>query len=190
MSPLEVAAVVFSLACVWLSVVQHVATWPTSIVAVLAYFVVFWRTRLYADAALQLVFCVQSAYGWYYWTRHGDRAAAAPVRRLTTGAALGWGAAMLAAVLVVWQGLARLTDAASPLWDATVSVLSLTANWLLARKVLENWAIWLVADVLYVALFWSKGLRLSAALYVVFLVLAAQGLARWTRDWRAQGAAA
>ena len=189
MSPLEIVAVVFSLLSVVYAMRRRVATWPTGIVGVMAYTIVFARTRLYADMALQVVFLAQGLYGWANWRNASANAdAAAPIATMSNSARLGVAVAVVASVATLWQLLARYTDAASPLWDATVSVLSLAANWLLARRLLENWVLWILADVLYVGLFWSKGLRLSAGLYAIFLVLAVAGLLRWMHEARAPAA--
>jgi nicotinamide mononucleotide transporter len=182
-SPLELTAVVASALAVWLSVRRRVATWPVSIVAVSAYLVVFVRERLYADAALQIVFLAQSAYGWWAWTG-AERRAEPPVRLLS----LGWRIATIAAIVLgagaVGALLDRHTDAAAPYWDAAASTASLTANQLLARRVLENWLIWMAADVVYIGLFTWKGLWASALLYVAFLGMCVAGLVRWTREYR------
>jgi nicotinamide mononucleotide transporter len=183
MTPLELVAVAFSLACVVLAARRHVGTWPAGIIAVIAYFVIFVRSKLYADAGLQVIFLAQGVYGWWRWTR---RAAASPTE--SPIGVLPWRHRMMIATIVagasivIGAALARYTDASSPYIDATVSVLSLAANWLLARRMLENWAVWLTADVLYVGLFLSKGLIASAALYSVFLALAILGWRSWRRS--------
>ena len=185
MSVLELIAVVFSLASVVLAVRRHAATWPVGMIAVAAYFTVFTEARLYADAALQGVFFAQGVYGWACWMRSGRVAGAAteaPIVALEWPRRLAIAALVTAAAWGIATGLSRYTDASSPRLDATVSVLSLTANWLLARRVIDNWALWIIADVLYIGLFVSKGLNASAALYAVFLVLAIAG---W-RSWRHQ----
>jgi nicotinamide mononucleotide transporter len=182
MSPIEVVAVVATLASVWLSVRRNILTWPTGIVGVSAYFVVFLRERLYADMALQVLFFVQCSYGWWAW--HGsEQRAEARIRTLSVRGrvlvALGVGAAALIAGTL----LGRYTDASAPYWDAAASVLSITANQLLARRLLENWVLWIIADALYVGIFGWKGLYLSAALYMLFLGMVIAGLRRWAREY-------
>ena len=184
MTPIEILAVAASLASVWLSVRRHILTWPTGLVGVSAYFVVFLRARLYADMALQVLFFVQCAYGWWAWHRIEQRAET-PIRVLSPWARAAVGAGVAAAAGIAGTLLRRHTDAAAPYWDASASVLSITANQLLARRVLENWILWIVADVLYVGIFWWKGLHLSAALYALFLGMVVAGLVRWTRELRA-----
>ena len=188
MSWLEVFAVVMSLASVALTVRRHVACWPTGIVGVAAYFALFVEQKLYADSALQIVFLAQNAYGWWYWL-HGIDGGDRPVGVLRARDRTLIALATAVAALGVGAALARWTDAALPFADAALSTTSLVANWLLARKLIENWWLWLAADVGYVAVFWSKGLRLSAALYVVFFALCVIGVREWSRTRRTELAA-
>jgi len=185
MTPLELVAVVCSLASVVLAVRQHPGTWPTGIVAVIAYAVVFWRTRLYADMVLQAVFLSQSVYGWWHWTRGTVVMRAARVTSLTMRTRGLLILIIPVGIVTLSTGLSRWTDAASPTLDATVSILSLVANGLLAKRILDTWPLWVLADVLYVALFVSKGLHLSAVLYTAFLVLALIGWRAWWREFDA-----
>jgi len=186
MSPVEILAVVATLASVWLSVRRNILTWPTGIVGVSAYFVVFLRTRLYADMALQVLFFVQCCYGWWAW-RRGEKRAEPPIRVLS---ARGRVAVVAGVALAAWTAgtlLGRHTNASAPYWDATASVLSIVANQLLARRVLENWILWIAADALYVGIFTWKELYLSTALYALFLGMVIAGLRRWSREYRAGG---
>lgn len=184
MSPIEILAVVATLASVWLSVRRNILTWPTGIIGVSAYFVVFLRTRLYADMALQVLFFVQCSYGWWAWRRSEQRAEP-PIRTLSLRGRVATVGGVAALAWVAGALLTRYTNASAPYWDATASVLSITANQMLARRLLENWVLWMVADALYVAIFLWKGLYLSAALYALFLGMVIAGLRRWTREYRA-----
>jgi len=188
MSPIEVLAVLASLCSVWLSVRRHILTWPTGILGVSAYFVVFLRERLYADMGLQVLFFVQCSYGWWAWRRSEQRAEP-PIRLLPARLRVALVAGVVAAAWGAGTLLARYTDAAAPYWDASASVLSITANQLLARRLLENWVLWIVADVLYVGIFTWKGLYLSAGLYAIFLAMVVAGLRRWAREYAAGGGA-
>jgi nicotinamide mononucleotide transporter len=184
MNPIEVIAVVATLASVWLSVRRNILTWPTGIVGVSAYFVVFLRERLYADMGLQALFLVQCSYGWWAWHRSEERAEP-PIRTLS---ARGRAAVAVGVAAVAWIAgtlLDRQTNASLPYWDATASVLSIAANQLLARRLLENWLLWIIADALYVGIFAWKGLYLSAALYALFLGMVIAGLRRWGREYEA-----
>jgi nicotinamide mononucleotide transporter len=182
MTPIEVLAVVATLASVWLSVRRNILTWPTGIIGVSAYFVVFLRERLYADMGLQVLFFVQCSYGWWAWHRSEQRAEP-PIRTLSARGRVLVAIGVAAVAWIAATLLDRHTNASAPYWDATASVLSITANQLLARRLLENWVLWIIADALYVGIFAWKGLYLSAALYALFLGMVIAGLRRWTREY-------
>jgi len=189
MNPVEILAVAMTLLGIVLTIRQNILCWPVAIIGVLAYFFVFARTRLYADAALQPIFVAQNIYGWWYWSHGGARGDdATPIVTLTWAKRAGVAAITAAAALLVGFGLARWTNAAAPYADASLSATSLTANLLLARKVLENWWLWIAVNIGYVILFWRKNLTLSAALYVVLLGLAIAGLIEWRRASEAKRA--
>ena len=180
MTALELVAALVGAVSVWLSVRQNIWSWPTAIVNVVLYALVFFQAKLYADMGLQVVYAVLSVYGWYEWLHGGENRTALHVTR--TGGRL---AALLAGVALVSAAalgllLRHATDAALPFMDSFLSSTSLVAQWMMTRKKLENWLLWIAVDVLYVGMFMFKGLFLTAALYAVFLALAVQGY----RDWR------
>ncbi|MGZ8379100.1 MAG: nicotinamide riboside transporter PnuC [Gemmatirosa sp.] len=184
MSRLEILAAVVGAISVYLSGRQRLLAWPTAIVNVLLYAVVFHRAKLYADMGLQVVYAILSCYGWYEWKYGGARRTPLPVTRaparlwplLLTLAAL--------LTLLVGGGLARWTDASIPYVDSALTAVSLVAQWMMTRKLLENWLVWIAVDVVYVPVFISRGLHVTAALYAVFLGLAIAGWIAWRRDWR------
>jgi nicotinamide mononucleotide transporter len=183
MDPIEIVAVAMTLIGIVLTIREKIACWPVAIVGILAYMVVFIRARLYADTALQPIYVVQNIYGWWYWAHGGARGQGdAPIVVLNLRSRIAWLAGTAVVSVVVGVGLARWTNAAAPYADATLSTTSLVANWLLARKVLENWWLWIVVNIGYVILFWRKHLTLSAGLYAVLLVLAVAGLIEWQRS--------
>lgn len=182
MSWLEIAGDVTGLACVWLTARQSVWCWPTGILNAALFFALFFGVRLYADAGLQLVFVALSVYGWWHWLHPGPARAALPVTRIGAREAAVLGAIVVAVAAAMGAALHTWTDAALPFWDSTIVALSLAAQYLLARKVLESWALWIAVDVLSVGLYVTKDLHLTASLYAVFLVLACQGLLSWRRS--------
>lgn len=183
-NPLETVAALFGIVSVWLSTREHLASWPTAIVNVALYFVVFQRAQLYADMGLQVIYLVLSVYGWYEWRFGGAGRTELAVSRTTRAQALVLVPLGLAGALGLGLLLARTTDAALPWIDSALAVTSLLAQWMMTRKLLENWLVWVVADVAYVAMFLSKQLYVTAALYAVFLCLAAKGYLDWRRSWR------
>jgi len=190
MDPIESVAVLMTLVGIILTIREKISCWPIAIVGILAYLVVFIRARLYADATLQPIYVVQNVYGWWYWAHGGVRGQGeAPIVVLGWRSRAAWLTVTAVVSLVVGSALARWTNAAAPYADATLSTTSLVANWLLARKVLENWWLWIAVNVGYVFLFWKKHLSLSAGLYAILLALAAAGLIEWQRSRARQLAA-
>lgn len=184
MGPLEWVAVAFGIVSVYLSTRQNIWSWPTAIVNVVLYVFVFYGSRLYADMGLQVIYAVLNSYGWYHWLRGGNERAPLPVSR--TPVAL-WGRlagiAIAGSVTLAFL-LSRYTDAALPVIDASLSVTSLVAQWMMARKLVENWLIWVAVDVVYIPMYIYKDLYPTAALYAVFLALSLMGFFQWRRDYR------
>lgn len=190
LTPLEGTAVAFGLLSVWLSTRQNIWSWPTAIVNVGLYSVLFFREKLYADMGLQLIYLVLSVYGWYEWKFGGENRTALHVSRLTARHALALGALGVTGSAVLGTFLHRTTDASLPYLDATLSVFSLVAQWMMTRKIVENWALWIVLDVVYVWMFIVlKQLHFTAFQYAVFLVLAVIGLRDWRRSYEVRRAA-
>jgi nicotinamide mononucleotide transporter len=171
--------------CVWLAAVSDPWTWPIGIANNLLYLVVFWRAKLYADALLQLVYVAISLYGIWRWRGGGD--AVRPVER---GGRLELGltaAAVGVAALALWRILGTATDSDVPQWDAVTTAASLGAQWLMSRRVIENWWLWIAVDLVYVPLYVYKQLHVTAGLYALFLALCVLGLRDWRRELAATG---
>jgi len=178
----EVLAVITGIISVYLSTRENIWSWPTALVNVALYFVVFFETKLYADMGLQVVYFALSLYGWYEWLYGGENRTELHVSR--TPPALGVRLAIIGIACAVVLGtlLARFTDAALPYIDSATTSTSLVAQWMMTRKILENWAVWAAVDVVYIAMFVFKRLYLTAGLYTVFLVLAVMGYVQWKRS--------
>src|SRR5512133_2268282 len=177
---LEIVAVVISLAMVVYNIREIHWGWPLAIVSSLMYFALFWRSKLYGDASLQIFFAVVAFWGWAQWLRgHRADGSALHVARLTRrGVAL-----TVAACALLWPAtgwfLKRYTDTDVPWWDAFPTAASLVGQFLLGRKFIENWAVWIVVNVVSVGLFAYKQLWLTVALYLVFIALSVVGWREW-----------
>lgn len=180
-SPLEGFAAVFGVVSVYLSTRQNIWSWPTAIVNVSLYTIVFYNGRLYGQMGLQTVYLALSIYGWYQWLHGGAEKTELHVSRASPR--------LLAIVgvlnVVTWIVLAtilRQTDAALPWLDALLTTTSLIAQWMMTRKIVENWLLWIAVDVVYVPMFISQRLYATAMLYAAFLVLAVMGFVEWRRS--------
>ncbi|MBF9141370.1 nicotinamide riboside transporter PnuC [Hymenobacter properus] len=186
-SPLEVAGVLTGVACVWLAARNSIWNFPIGILNGVLYMAVFWQSRLYSDAGLQLAFIALLLYGWARWLRGNAAAEAAPlpITRTPPRLAAGLLGAGLLYALVAGFLFSTRTDAALPYWDSTTTAISLAAQLLLSRRHLENWLLWVGVDVAYVGMYWHRDLFLTSGLYVIFLGLAAYGYWQWRREMRA-----
>jgi nicotinamide mononucleotide transporter len=141
---------------------------------------VFWQAKLYSDFGLQFIFFAQGIYGAFNWLKNREDQVHTRVETLTHPERLFW----LFSGSIVYVGVAalmdRYTDASVPWIDSFVAVFSLIANWILAKRKIESWVIWIAVDLIYINLFLFKELYWSAGLYAILLLLAIKGL----RDWK------
>lgn len=178
----EAVAVVLALAMVWMNIRERHWGWPLAIVSSILYFFIFQRSRLYGDAALQVVFVILAGWGWAKWLQ-GRRPDGLPlvVTRLTRRGRL----TALAAWAVLWPTvgffLLEFTDTDVPWWDAFPTAGSLVGQYLLARKYSENWLAWLGVNVVGAGLYAYKGLWITALLYALFAALSVAGWQAWRR---------
>ena len=178
----EVLAVITGIISVYLSTRENIWSWPTALVNVALYFVVFYETKLYADMGLQAVYFALSLYGWYEWLYGGENRTELRVSRTARSLGVRLAIIGIACAAILGTLLARFTDAALPYIDSATTSTSLVAQWMMTRKILENWAVWVAVDVVYIAMFIFKRLYLTAGLYAVFLVLAVMGYVQWKRS--------
>ncbi len=183
-TPLEILSFVLSVLTVLLNIRQIHWAWLFSILSSALYGFVFFSSRLYGDSGLQMVFVVVSVYGWYCWLQGGKQSQEMPVTSLNLmqrfAAILAW----LSVFVILSLFLKSFTDTDVPYMDGFLTAGSLVGQLLLSRKKIENWLIWIAVDVLYVGLYLSKGLVLTAILYGIFVVLAAIGLKQWSAACR------
>lgn len=180
-SPLEGIAAAFGVVSVFLSTRQNIWSWPTAIVNVALYTVVFYNGRLYGQMGLQTVYLVLSIYGWYQWLHGGEQKTELRVSRASPRL-LGILAGLNVVAWIALAALLRRTDAALPWLDALLTTTSLIAQWMMTRKILENWILWIAVDIVYVPMFLSQRLYATSLLYAAFLVLAVMGFVEWRRS--------
>ena len=175
---------------VFLSARENIWSWPTAIVNVSLYTFIFFHSGLYSDMGLQVVYLGLSIYGWHQWLRGGANRTTLKVSRASPRIWLvGLG---LAAIiwLVLAQYTSTLPGVSLPYLDSGLTALSLLAQWMMTRKIVENWLLWIIADIIYVPMYISKELYVTAGLYTVFLVLAVMGFVQWRRSYRSDRAGA
>jgi nicotinamide mononucleotide transporter len=183
MLPLEVAGAFLGMVNLWLTIRQNIWCWPVGIACVVCFGAVFIDARLYSDALLQLVYFGMQIYGWWFWVKLGHVGASStgPVISLDRVALMKWalGIALVAAGL--GSVMKHYTNADMPYMDALPTAISIAAAWLQARKVLQSWLLFISANLLFIAVYFSKGLYVSIGLYVLSTMLAVSGFQRWRK---------
>ena len=189
-SPLELTGVVTGLLCVYLAAVNNIWNWPFAIISTGIYVYIFAHEALYADALQNIYLFAINIYGCYYWSRQPANAPKVPVVRITkkqiislifiaalVTPALGFTLVSLAKVL-------HYQPAAYPYLDSFCTVVSLTAQVFMARKVLENWLVWIFVDIIYVGIYAVKGLEPTAIMFGIYAVLALISYIDWRKEYR------
>ena len=186
---LEPVGVGTGIICVYLQIRENIWNWPIALINVSVYFVVFRESKLYADMGLQVIYFVLSLYGWYEWLYGGKNKSELKISRANLRMAVTLTAIGIVGVAVLGTIFARHTDAALPYVDSATATTSLIAQWMITRKILENWLVWIAVNVVYVGMFIFKHLYPTAGLYAVFFVLAVMGYFQWRSAFRANAGA-
>jgi nicotinamide mononucleotide transporter len=176
----ELAGFLTGAVCVWLLIRQNIWNWPIGIANNIVYVIVFYRSGLYADSGLQFVYMAIAFYGWWNWLYGGVNHSELQAHRASRAGLLGY-LAIAAAATGVLYWLLRHTPSNVPLADGLTTALFLTAQYMMSRKVVENWWFWIAGDVLVIGLYIYKHLYLTAALYVVFTAMSTLGLLEWRK---------
>jgi nicotinamide mononucleotide transporter len=181
---IEIFGVVTGILYVILEVKQNRLLWPLGILTSAAYIYIFFSGKFYADMGLQVYYVLISIYGWYYWSRGGARAdkGELPVVRINRQQLI----LLLLTFALSWLGiyfiLDRFTDSTVPLGDSFTTALAIVATWMLTRKIIEQWFLWIIANVVSIGLYIYKGLYPTVILYAVYAGMAVYGYLVWKRS--------
>jgi len=189
---LELTGVVTGLICVYLAAVNNIWNWPFAIISTGIYIFIFADAALYADMGQNAYLLIINIYGWYYWSHQPANAPKVPVVRISRKqislllliAAVA--TPTLGFLLVSMSSVLHYQPAAFPYLDSFCTVISLTAQVFMARKVLENWLIWVFVDIIYVGIYLSKGLQPTAFMFGVYAILALVGYLDWRKEYARQ----
>lgn len=178
---IEFFAVVFGLIAVYFNTKEIIWGWPTGIVGVVLSGILFYQVKLYADLGLHVVYVILGFYGWYKWLYGGNNQSELQVSRASTSLMIGLIATGIVGTAGIGYFFQQTTDADLPYWDAFTTAFSLVGQYMLAKKKLENWILWIVVDTVASGIYVAKGLYLLALLYFLYLGLAAYGYRNWQR---------
>ena len=182
---IEVLGAVLGILYIVFSVKQNILTWPTGLLTSLFYIAVFYNSKFYADMGLQVYYVVISIYGWYYWLK-GKRTQThnVPVRKTSLRLWVKLTVAYILIHIVILYILLNFTDSDVPYLDSLTTALSIVATWMLARKYMEHWLIWIFVDLLSAALYVYKNLLPTVILFLIYTVMAFLGYNEWLKDFK------
>ena len=182
---LEIVGVITGLLCVALAAMNKIWNWPIAIVSVGVYIFIFFDSHLYADMGLQFYFMGMNIYGWYFWSHKPATEKKTPVLLITRKEII---LSVIAIVIFTFflGTVLKYTPASYPYIDSFCTACSLVGQVFLARKVLENWLIWIFVDIIYVGVYIFKHLELTAVMYAVYIIIALLGYLDWKKDYKKQ----
>ena len=179
---IEIVGVILSLIYLYLSIKQKISLWIFGFLSSALYIVVFFQTKFYADMSLQFYYMVISVYGWFNWKNgkpgHGSEL---PASKTSKRMIIQLTIASIIIYVIYYVILAKFTDSTIPKADSLVGMLSVVGTWMLARKLIENWLVWIVADGIATGLFFYKGLYPTAVLFIIYTVMALIGYLQWKK---------
>ena len=181
MSAFELTAAIITALSIWLATRENIWYYPTGLVALVMYSWVYFDAKLYAESVLQVVCFGLMVYGWYEWLHGGAQKTELPVTRTPRWAWMGGTAAGIVGSALVIAFQLRFTDNPNPYVDSSLFVWSLVAQWMTARKWIENWILWIVINTISVPLYVMRELWPTAVLYVALWILAFVGYSQWRR---------
>jgi nicotinamide mononucleotide transporter len=178
---LEIFGVLFTLANVYLLTKQNIYAWPCGLIGVSLYAIIFFQSKLYSDFGLHIIYVFLNIYGWWYWSGTTTESVT-PVTKLTRSVQLTFALVILSSAYLWGYIMTTYTDASFAYADSFTTMASLVAQYLLARKKIENWIIWIIVDIVAIYLYLQKSLYPTAGLYLILLLLSAKGWREWYKS--------
>ncbi|MEZ5105763.1 MAG: nicotinamide riboside transporter PnuC [Draconibacterium sp.] len=185
---IELLGAILGLIYIFLSIRQSILTWPTGLLTSVFYIIIFYQSGFYADMGLQVYYVIISIYGWYYWIK-GEKPSSRlkiPVRSANIRL---WIKILIITVIlffIILFILLNFTNSTVPYMDSMTTALSITATWMLARKYIEHWLIWIFVDLFSSGLYIYKNLWPTVILFLVYSVMAWLGYREWQKDLKTQ----
>ncbi|MFM2269092.1 MAG: hypothetical protein RL757_2533 [Bacteroidota bacterium] len=202
---LELVGTVAGLIAVALAAMNHIWNWGIGLVNVVCFFVIFKKEGLYSDMLLQVYFFITGIYGWYIWSKsarlakndaqNGEYTGGGAILSLETKTIVWLSASVVLFTFLmgnftpklhVWYPIFFKTATAFPFVDAFATVLSVIANYLLARRFVESWFIWIIVNIVSTYMYFEKNLKLISIEFFIFLIIAIIGAIQWSKMYQQQ----
>jgi len=181
---IELLGAILGIIYIIFSIRQNLFTWPTGILTSLLYIVVFYKSALYAAMGLQVYYVLISIYGWILWLRGKTENSKSLLSVQFVNRELWLKIAVVLIIIyaVILLILLNFSDSDVPFMDSLTTSLSIVATWMLAKKYIEHWIIWIFVDVVSSGLYIYKNLWPTVVLFCIYTVMAFIGLIEWKKD--------
>ena len=181
---IELLGAILGILYIIFSIRQNILTWPIGIITSLLYIVVFFKSALYAAMGLQVYYVLISIYGWILWLRgkKENSKSLLPVQLVKKKLWIKIAAVSVIIYAVILFILLNFSDSDVPFMDSLTTSLSIVATWMLAKKYIEHWIIWIFVDIVSSGLYIYKNLWPTVVLFVVYTVMAFIGFTEWKKD--------
>lgn len=181
---IEIFGVISGLLFLYFEIKESFLMWPLGLISSSLYIIIFLNSKFYADMSLQFYYVAISIYGWYYWTRGGktNKKEDVPITKLNLKQILIYLIASIVLFAIYSEILIRYTDSPIPYWDSFTTSLSIVATFMLSRKIIEQWLIWIIVDAVSLGLYINKQLYPTAILFAFYTILALFGYLQWRKS--------
>lgn len=176
---LDIAGALLGFLCTIFYVRASIWAWPVGLAGLVLDIILYWKTGIYGDVSLNVVYLIMTFYGWWQWKYGGESKTQLPISNLTGKTAIVLAAIGFIGLLLFAECLRFFTDSQIPWWDATTTVLSLIAQLLICRKIVQCWILWFVVDSLFIGIYLYKGIPVHALLNFIYLGMAVYGYFHW-----------
>ena len=176
---LELIAVLFGLLSVWFAKNNDIKVFPAGIISVSIYIFINYYAELYANAGINIYYFIMSIYGWFLWGSKNKKIKA-EINRCNKNE-LSFSIFLSIVFFLIIYYLVKISDSVVPIVDSITTSLSLVAMFLMARRKVENWIYWIIADLIYIPLYFYKGLLLTSFQFLIFLIIAILGYLSWSK---------
>jgi len=176
---LEIIAVVCGLSSVWFMKKENILVYPFGIINVLIYVYICYTSMLYAYAGINIFYAGMSAYGWYNWVRKNKKDERIRISHLSLKEVSFYVILIVLFFFILKLLLRQFTDSEIPSWDAFTTAVYIIAMWLLAKKKIEHWLLWIIGDIISIVMFAWLGLFFSSFQFLVFTLIAVFGFIEW-----------
>lgn len=191
LSWIELIGTLAGLLCVYLASRNNILNWPLGLLNVSLFFYLFYQIHMYADMGLQIYFFITGIIGWVYWSKQKGNlkkiSTLSHKSRVLMLLILAVGTLVIYYItsnLHIWYPVTFSEPSSYPFWDSVTTTLSVAGNLMLAFRILENWILWIIVNIISAILYYFKGVLFVSIEFVIFLAIAISGLTVWWREYR------